>query len=407
MLKKVAVLFLALLMLATSLPALAEEPIELELWHYFSGNDSLAFVEKMEAFNTIQSEIKLNIQFVSRDDLLKQYTMGAVSGELPDIGMVDNPDMAAFIQMGVFADITEYLEAWGELSNFFVGPLSSATQDGRIYGLPQNSNCLALYYDVDMLEAAGVEVPTTWSELEAAAAALTNPETGTYGLAISAVKNEEGTFQFMPWFISAGGSLENLSGQGCVDALSFLSGLVENGYMSRDIINWTQGDANNQFIAGHAAMQVNGPWQIPSLQADAPDKNYAVALVPKADNGIYASVLGGENFGVTAACENVEAAVKVLQFLLDADVNADTCLGSGKFSPRADSMASRPEWSEDPILSVFSEAMQYAMPRGPHPRWPEISAAICVAEHEVFTGTRSVEEALTDAEAKVTELLSK
>jgi len=408
--KKVTSLLLAALMLALfavpAMPALADDPIELEVWHYF-GTDSLYLVEKMEEFNTIQSEIKLNIQMVPRDDLLKQYTMGAVSGELPDIGMVDNPDMAAFIQMGVFADITDQLEAWGELDNFFPGPLASATQNGRIYGLPQNSNCLALFYDKDMLAAAGVEVPTTWSELEAAAAALTNPETGTYGLAISAVKNEEGTFQFMPWFISAGGNLENLSGEGCVEALSFLSGLVEKGYMSRDIINWTQADANNQFIAGNAAMQINGPWQIPVFASEAPDKNYGVALVPRADDGVFASVLGGENFGVTTASKNVDAAVKVLQFLLDKDLNAEVCVNTGKFSPRADSMASRPEWSEDPILSVFSEAMQYAMPRGPHPRWPEISAAICVAMHEVFTGTRSVEDALTDAEAKVTELLSK
>jgi len=407
MLKKVTGLLLAAMMLASFLPALAEGPIELELWHYFGGNDSVALIEKLEEFNTIQSEIKLNSQYVSRDDLLKQYTMGAVSGELPDIGMVDNPDMAAFIQMGVFADITDQLVAWGELDNFFTGPLSSATQDGRIYGLPQNSNCLALFYDKDVLAAAGIEVPKTWSELEEAAAKLTDPETGTYGLAISAVKNEEGTFQFMPWFISAGGNLENLSGKGCVDALSFLSGLVEKGYMSRDIINWTQADANNQFIAGNAAMQINGPWQIPVFVSDAPEKNYGVALVPKADDGVYASVLGGENFGVTTACENVDAAVKVLKFLLDKDINADVCVNTGKFSPRADSMASRSEWTEDPILSVFSEAMQYAMPRGPHPRWPEISAAICEAEHEVFTGMRSVEEALADAEAKVTELLSK
>ena len=55
---------------------------------------------------------------------MKQYTIGAVSGELPDIGMVDSPDMASYISLGVFADITEYLEGWSDLDQFYEGPLS-------------------------------------------------------------------------------------------------------------------------------------------------------------------------------------------------------------------------------------------------------------------------------------------
>ena len=35
---------------------------------------------------------------------------------------------------------------------------------------------------------------------------------------------------------------------------------------SKSVINWTQGDAKDQFVAGKAAMMVNGPWQIPALQ---------------------------------------------------------------------------------------------------------------------------------------------
>ena len=73
----------------------------------------------------MQSDIYVIPTFVSREELMKQYTIGAVSGELPDIGMVDSPDMASYISLGVFEDITSYLEGWEDLEQFYAGPLSS------------------------------------------------------------------------------------------------------------------------------------------------------------------------------------------------------------------------------------------------------------------------------------------
>lgn len=377
------------------------EVVELELWHYFSGPDGDAFDGFVEKFNAQNNGIHVTSTFVTREDLMKQYTMGALSGELPDIGMVDNPDMASFITMGVYEDITALVDAWGEKDKFFEGPLKSCTLDGKIYGLPHNSNCLALFYNKKMLDDAGVAVPTTWTELEAAAAKLSG--NGTYGLSMSAVKNEEGTFQFIPWFLSSGGTIEDLGGANTVKALSFLDGLIEKGYMSKDVINWTQSDAKSQFVGGKAAMMINGPWQVPVLAEEAPDLEYGVALVPK--DTTYASVLGGENFGVCTGA-NVEASFEVLKFLMDDQNLADFCEAGGKFPPRSDSITYKNVWTKDPIYSVFGEGMQYAMPRGPHPRWPEISNAMSTAMHEAFTDAKTPEQAMKDAADKVNSLLN-
>ena len=124
-----------------------------------------------------------------------RYTIGAVSGELPDIGMVDSPDMASYISLGVFADITEYLEGWSDLDQFYEGPLSSCMDaDGKYYGLPNNSNCLALLCNMDLLKAAGIEnPPTTWDEFKEACEKTTDEANGVYGFAMSAIANEEGT----------------------------------------------------------------------------------------------------------------------------------------------------------------------------------------------------------------------
>ena len=59
-----------------------------------------------------------------------------------------------------------------DTSQFFEGYLDAFKgADGKIYGFPKDGNTLAMAYNADMLEAAGVEPPTNWEELEAAAAA--------------------------------------------------------------------------------------------------------------------------------------------------------------------------------------------------------------------------------------------
>ena len=57
------------------------------------------------------------------------------------------------------------------------------------------------------------------------------------------------------------------------------------------------------------------------------------------------------------------------------------------------------------MLAVFGEQMEYAMPRGPHPKWPEISTAISEAMHEAITGVKTPEQALKDAQVKAQEAL--
>ena len=78
---------------------------------------------------------------------------------------------------------------------------------------------------------------------------------------------------------------------------------------------------------------------------------------------------------------------------------------TGYFPPRSD-VAAEPEWTEDPIKKVFASQMASAMPRGPHPKWPEISEAIFSALQEIEVGEATPKEALDKAQEKIEPLLS-
>lgn len=377
---------------------------ELTFWHYWADGQEVPFLKYVDTFNKLnEGKIHVNIEYVPRAELMKQLTIGAVSGELPDMTMVDNPDHASYASMGIFQDITDLYNSW-EGANFLEGPLNSCKYDGKLYGLPQASNCLALFYDRDILKQYNLEIPTTWSELENVSKILTDHSIGRYGLAICAVGNEEGTFQFIP-FLESSGKFDELDSKGSIESLEFLTKMVNKGYMSKEIINWTQADVEKQFAAGLAALMVNGPWNISNINTDAPDKNWGVALIPRADNGVNASSLGGENFVICKGADR-EASWKFLSWFCSKDISQQYNYEIKKFSPRAD-VDSSVVYAADPQMALFATVMPTAKPRGPHPRWPEISAAIYTAEQEAITGQKTPQQAMIDAQKKVDKINSK
>lgn len=381
---------------------------EVTLWHYFE-SEADALNQMVKQYNESQSDIYIVPTYVSRDELMKQYTIGAVSGELPDIGMVDSPDMASYISLGVFEDITQYVEDWEDLDHFYSGPMASVKDaDGNIYGLPNNSNCLAIACNMDILRAAGFEnPPTTWEEFREVCAATTNAEEGVYGFAMSAIANEEGTFQYIPWMYGAGGDVTDVDSVEDVEALTFLTELVQDGYMSKEVVNWGQGDAYNAFLAGKAAMLESGTWQISTLDGEDKDQvtfDYQYVAMP-ANGDNQATVIGGENFGVCAGSEHVEECVEFLKTMMSAENNASWCEIAGKIAVRDDASNYTDFWTTDERYKVFNDSMDFAVARGPHESWPTISEAIYTAVQASLLGEKEPADALADAAAVIDPIL--
>jgi multiple sugar transport system substrate-binding protein len=398
--KKFAARFMVLLFLVSVavLSGVASAKTKLVFWSYMENQNQLATLDWIcKSFNESQSSIEVTHEYIPFADFKKQLSIGMAAGKLPDLVVIDNPDHAAYAQMGLFADISGYVSKWSK--QFFPGPWKSTTLNGKIYGVPFTSNCLALFYNRGMLEKAGAQPPQTWAELRTAAKKLTGAN--VFGLGISAVKSEEGTFQFLPWLLSSGAKIDKLDSMEAVKSFTILAALVKDGSMPKEVINWTQADVEKQFAAGKLAMMVNGPWNIPTIKSDAPDMKWGVVKIPKDKK--FSSVLGGENFGVVKG-KNVKAACKFLQFVGSPQIMKEYEIKFNMFPPRQD-VATDPAWTQDPVMRLFMDEMKYAMPRGPHPKWPEISNAISTALQEVLTGAKTPQSAAKDAQAKVAEVL--
>jgi ABC-type glycerol-3-phosphate transport system substrate-binding protein len=77
--------------------------------------------------------------------------------------------------------------AWKTSDDFYPSLREAFTYDGTFYCPPKDFSTLALQYNIDMFDAAGLDHPDedwTWEDLEEAAAALTNADDGVYGMAL-------------------------------------------------------------------------------------------------------------------------------------------------------------------------------------------------------------------------------
>lgn len=374
----------------------AAEGIVIEVWDYLGqGVSHTAMESAVDAFEAANPGITVNRTSFAYSDLATAIVQGGVGGSVPDVAIVDVVDTQNFASLGLLQDVTD---AVGDRSaEYFDGPWQSTQVDGKTWGLPLNSNNLALYYNKDVFEAAGAEVPTTWDDLRSTALELSTAD--NTGIAMSGVKNEQGTFQFLPFLWQTGGDLDTFATDGAT-ALQYLKDLVDDGSMSSSVANYSQEDARIQFVNGKSAMMINGPWELQNLK-DA-GINYGVAPLPA---GVEAATgLGGENVVTFAEGAQPEAAVTFLEFLAGSEGAKVYCDESGQLSARVD-LEGQLALSEDPDMQVFEAQLDVAHARAYGAKYNEISAAVQEALQKVLTGAASPEDAAATAAETITPLL--
>mgnify|MGYP000196354543 FL=1 len=158
--------------------------------------------------------------------------------------------------------------------------------DGTVWAVPDLASARALYYNVDLLEAAGVEVPTTWAELEDVCQALVDFYGGdVYPWGIDMTTDEgQAAFAYYAWG-NGGGFVDDegnwtLNSAENVEAIEYAIGLVNAGYTNSDPSNDTRYDLQDMFGAGKIAMVI-APNSLPTYIADGGNEvNYGVASIP-------------------------------------------------------------------------------------------------------------------------------
>ncbi|HZX06037.1 ABC transporter substrate-binding protein [Kribbella sp.] len=366
----------------------------LTILDYYNNEPDKSLVQKGLDGCASQLGITIQRETVPGDTLIQKVLQQASSKTLPDVLMLDNPDVQQIAATGALAPLNDLgLNADGVIK----GMVDATSYQGKLYGLAPVTNTIALFYNKDMLAEAGVQPPKTWDELKAAAKKLTKP--GRYGMAFNANATYEGSWQFLPAMWTNGGDETNLNSPQVAEALQLWVDLVKSGSASKSVINWTQGDVNDQFIAGKAAMMVNGPWQIPALNKNPKIKWDVVKFPVNKPDQTPVAPLGGEAWTVPLNKDQAKQQ-KAADFVkcLNSDAN-ELAWAKARFTIPTRTSLLDEYVKQVPSMKAFAEQVKTARSRTGKlgDKWPDAAKVIYQAIQLGLTGKATAQDAFKQA----------
>jgi multiple sugar transport system substrate-binding protein len=381
---------LALTACSSSAPAASSGPLSLTIQDYYTDTLAANYDKIYKACAAAQGDT-ITSTHVPGGSLITKVLQQETSRTMPDVMMLDNPDVQQIASSGALTPLSDYGITGAGVEQEV---LAAGSLNGKLYGLAPGVNSLGLFYNKDLFAAKNLTPPTTWAELASDAKTLSG--NGKYGFAFAGTNTYEGTWQFLPWMWSNGGTETQLTSPQNAQALDFLASLVKDGSVSASVVGWGQGDALNQFIAGKAAMMENGPWNIPALKA-VKGLNFGYVPLPASAAGQKSvAPLGGETFTVpnTGNKAKEAAAGKIVACLNTAD-NEKTIAAENNYIPSNPTIAadfgnSNPDLA--PWVSIVADARSRTGLLGT--KWPAVGTQIYQAEQLALTGKSSGAAAL-------------
>lgn len=175
--------------------------------------------------------------------------------------------MREFSRNGWLADMTEYVSSDAEWNweDFQPAARDAVELDGVVYGVPVMTERQIVYYRTDLLEAAGLEVPTTLEELETAIATLNDPENGVFGIAMRGSRVPLVT-QLSSFLYSFGADFQDADGNASIDTPEAVEAIELYGNLLREygppgVTNMGWVEASALFAQGRAAFYIDADSQ--------------------------------------------------------------------------------------------------------------------------------------------------
>ncbi len=380
----------------------AQEPVTLTFWHYFTDRAQL-FEEFAEEYET-KTGVKVEMQLISGDALGQKFQAAAEANTLPDLvaawtGIGEGT--APYAKEGIILNLQSYMdEGWGE--EFTPSLLSSASfKEGNewgvtpgVYLVPIDANNMQILYNKSLFEQAGIEnIPTTFSEFLEAGTKLKEIGVapfvsgfGSWGIASYA--------QIYEWNIIGEEDLEKTfagemkyTAQPWIDLLTMFQEMANSDVLGTGIVSYDFPAAESLFVNGQAGMIFDGSWAIGVFNSQNPDfQDYGVFFPPSYDRAEYPVYIPGGVGAmafVVGTSPNKEEAVKFLQWLTEKEQQATYATSSFNL-PANIEVAGQVPMTEN--LTAFAEKMTETVPSTVHSMKPEVETTLIAGIQRILTG---------------------
>jgi arabinogalactan oligomer/maltooligosaccharide transport system substrate-binding protein len=390
----------------------ASGPVTITWWDTSDAtNEAPTYRALVAAFQTANPGIKVSYVTVPFADAQSKFQTAAGSKGAPDVLRADVGWTAAFAQAGYLLPLTG-TPAAADSAAFEPQLLHQAEFGGKLYGIPEVTDTLALMYNKKLFAQAGItRPPTSWSELQADDA-LVKSKAGVDGFAF----NPQGYYA-MPFLFGEGTDLINVTAKKItvdspaaakgVDTLKAL--LAAPGAAKLDTTSNGYANIMDAFESGKVASIIQGPWETTNVykgSAFTDKSNLGIAAVPAGAGGTAGAPIGGHNLVAYAGSDAAHqaAAEKFIAYMTSAAAQATVATKNATLPTRADAYTT--EVKADPGIAAFQKVLPAGVPRAAvaqyssfydHPLGTELV--------KILSGQESTATGLNNAAIQVRKLL--
>lgn len=301
-----------------------------------------AYEDSFTEFEKQNEDITVKVEVVPWGQYWERLPLDINSGDMADIFWVNSSNFAQYADNGNLIDITTALG--DDHDEWVQSVVDLYTRDGKLWGVPQIWDSIALYYNMDLVQDAGIDVTSLkWvpgagdgDTLLAAAQKLTKDEAGKTAddPAFDAAKTDVYGFNaqadmqaiYLPWLAENGAQLQDQDDQfdfasdKGIESFSYLIDLINKYKVAPSAADTnTNGDITRDlFLQGKLALFQSGPYNLKTIAESAGDINWGIAPMVEGPEGRAGTVHGVVAVG-NEKSKNRDATVRVLEWLGSAE----------------------------------------------------------------------------------------
>ncbi len=307
-----------------------DEKIELNFWDLRTEGAGAEMIDTLIAnFEKENPNVTVKRTAFKVDDLRNTIKPAINSGEGPDVFSYDAGAgyLGVLAKAGLALDLTPYREEYNWDDRFHDWALEKTIYDGKLYGIANELEMLGVFYNTQLFEEAGVEVPQTYEEFLQVCQVF--KDKGITPVIMDDKEQWPGFHYESIWlnsFVGADKVKQAVAGEipwtseGFGEALDELYKMYENGYATEKPLSLSSEDGHKAFYAGEGAMRITGTWQVSGFVENM-DGNVGFFYLPPASDEVDNCPPGGlgEAVVVNAKTEHEEMAVKFVDYLFQMD----------------------------------------------------------------------------------------
>jgi raffinose/stachyose/melibiose transport system substrate-binding protein len=331
---------------------LAEDTVELKMWHAWTGQDAFAkevLLPKIEEFQKNNPNIKLKIQVIPNDNYRTKLRTQAAGGQIPDIMQTyPGSEVQPLVEAGMLMPLDDIINYWTD-DLIAKETLKAYTFNNKVYAIPAKVNYTHFaFYNKDMLQEAGYDKwPATYQEFKKMADKLKENDIVPISLGnkakwvlqsvyFSTIADRVAGADFLDKVLAGE---KKFTDPEFIKALNIIKELADNDYFNKDANSLNDMEMRQAFYQKRAAIFFGGAWDIGGVIENAKEQNMNVGIAtfpsivgaksPQALSGVT-----GSAFSIRAGLSEAQqaAAFKFLKFFYSEETYTDL-LRTGSFVP--------------------------------------------------------------------------